>query len=63
VTRTNSLGIAKVRWEAFNSLENLEETSGTITFVADETTTILRVTLKQDNVSLCRNSNCLCQCR
>ncbi len=52
MTRTNSLGTAKIRWEAFNSMGNLEETSGTITFVAKEKTMVLRLKLKQDNVSL-----------
>ena len=50
--RTNSLGVAKVKWEVLNSVENLEETSGTITFPAGETTAILRLKLEPDNVSL-----------
>lgn len=52
VTRTNSLGIANVRWGAFNFMENLEETSGIITFPANEDSTMLRLRLKQDDVSL-----------
>lgn len=50
VSRTNSLSKAKVRWEVFNSLEELEATSGTVSFEAGETTTTLRLELKQDNV-------------
>ena len=52
VTRTNSLGIANVRWEAFNSMENLEETSGIIMFPANEDSATLRLRLKHDDVSL-----------
>ena len=51
VMRTHSLGTANVLWQTFNTKENLEETSGKITFAPGETTSLLRLKLKQDNVS------------
>lgn len=40
-----------MKWEALNSKENLEKSSGTITFAANKATAILHLKLIEDTVS------------